>query len=820
MTLQNAIQIRSLLTCACMALILYCLTANAHSAETLYMDSTVISEMPVIDGILDEAMWKTSPNLPLLFNRLQGFPARSETKIWVRHDEQAIYAAIEARGEDRLIASDKPTTDVLSLLVSPHIKLRLDTLSSGERKIYQFAANPFGSKNESLAGSWSWNSHWLAASRIVADGFDVEISIPFTALALEKRPKTLRFSVERIASHPHPEVQGWPVLQGNVETMQLRFEPQAESTTSPTAPAPIDWSARIDALITAEPGAYLLDDEDATLASMYSNQLGRLAIIKNHPEVFADVPGYSDTAERAVEHVEKLLERIVSKTPGIPSIDRVAEIPLPKTEGHATLLLCGADEFKSPVPVIIVLGPAKSSPDVMAASLASWRRQIPEPCLIAIPSDVSRFGDQNFHGAAELRDLLAQLDRLFTVDHRRIYITGTNEGGSAALRTAMHLPDLFAAVVSADGPMDLRLIENLLHVKTMIYGASADKTLPANHWSHAWSESLKKLKMPISQSIYNPAKTTNPLVPFMDIDFAEKLLETKRPETLRRVAFIAPSPAFSHSAWVSIERFASWPPNPRVDIQVTEENKIEGKASGVGELAVDLTGAEFSPDKNVTLAINGVVFYEGPYRSTLEADMQESAQTDTLSKSATLGGTLDEAFNGRAIYIYGSKDSDQWAAATKEAAQKAANRIDAEMPLPVLSDKEWLASNRFESNLFLFGGPARNEAILSLGESLPVTFTQDGLKIGETLIHDDNSIVQFVYPNPWNPEKYVVVHWTRTPEAMRKADWNPSPWRFHLLPDGLIDKIESHADGVSRRKTVAEIWFDENWLPVPIRARN
>jgi hypothetical protein len=146
-----------------------------------------IDKSPVIDGVLDESIWKTSPTISEDFITLS--PAYGEimpkkTYIWIAYDAENIYVAFKCFDDepDKLKTS---TTKRDNIWTDDIVGLILDT-SNNRQEAYEFYVNPSGiqgdllivSSSEDQEPDWVWNS----AATIAEDGYTAEIHIPLKSI--------------------------------------------------------------------------------------------------------------------------------------------------------------------------------------------------------------------------------------------------------------------------------------------------------------------------------------------------------------------------------------------------------------------------------------------------------------------------------------------------------------------------------------------------------------------------------------------------------------------------------------------------------------
>lgn len=164
---------------------------------------------PVIDGKLDEPVWKTATHLGG-FTQLEpkeGEPATEQTEVYLGYDADNLYIA--ARCHDA--QPDKIVTTSLTrdadIGYDDTLQILLDTYHDG-RSAFLFATNSGGVKvdalvrNEGEQVNLDWDGIWDVAGHRDSEGWTVEIMIPFRTLRFPDKPDQLwGFNVEREVAH-------------------------------------------------------------------------------------------------------------------------------------------------------------------------------------------------------------------------------------------------------------------------------------------------------------------------------------------------------------------------------------------------------------------------------------------------------------------------------------------------------------------------------------------------------------------------------------------------------------------------------------------
>jgi hypothetical protein len=159
----------------------------------------------VIDGELNEAAWADAVAIPLIYEWQPGDngPASVETICLVTFDAERLYVAFRAKdpnpGEIRAHFADRDVP-----FLDDTVGFMIDTFND-RRRGYQFRINPRGVQMDAInsdvdfSEDWSWDAIWDAEGRITADGYTVEVAVPFSSLRFPRTDgvQTWGFSATR-----------------------------------------------------------------------------------------------------------------------------------------------------------------------------------------------------------------------------------------------------------------------------------------------------------------------------------------------------------------------------------------------------------------------------------------------------------------------------------------------------------------------------------------------------------------------------------------------------------------------------------------------
>lgn len=158
-----------------------------------------------VDGTLDEPAWQRAAAIPLRYEWFPGnnTPVTVETTAYVTFDAERFYVGFRAKDPNPAqIRANLADRDVPFL--DDTVGFMIDTFNDG-RRAFQFRVNARGVQmdavNSDVDGSedWSWDAIWDAATHVTADGYTVEVAVPFSSLRFPRTsgPQTWGFMAAR-----------------------------------------------------------------------------------------------------------------------------------------------------------------------------------------------------------------------------------------------------------------------------------------------------------------------------------------------------------------------------------------------------------------------------------------------------------------------------------------------------------------------------------------------------------------------------------------------------------------------------------------------
>jgi hypothetical protein len=158
---------------------------------------------PVIDGLLDEAIWQ-APATVVAFRQVEPLPGAdptAHTEVRLAYDATRLYFAVLASDPepDRIVATQRRRDADLG--GDDHVALVLDPFLDRRNGFY-FAFNPLGARQDALIRggvtlNTDWDGLWDVVARRTAQGWMAEGSIPLSTLSFNTRAPAWGLNVER-----------------------------------------------------------------------------------------------------------------------------------------------------------------------------------------------------------------------------------------------------------------------------------------------------------------------------------------------------------------------------------------------------------------------------------------------------------------------------------------------------------------------------------------------------------------------------------------------------------------------------------------------
>ncbi len=182
-----------------------------------------------------------------------------------------------------------------------------------------------------------------------------------------------------------------------------------------------------------------------------------------------------------------------------------------------------------------------------------------------------------------------------------------------------------------------------------------------------------------------------------------------------------------------------------------------------------------------------------------------------LRKTPGLQGPIDDAFMDSFVFVRpgGKPLSDAlgaWAQQQADYAISEWTHFFRGEPR-VKKDADVTDADIAASNLVLFGDPSSNAVYKRIAARLPIQWRADGVQVGQEKFSADHAPV-FVFPNPLNPRRYVVIN-----SGFTFHDQANNAMQTPKLPDWAVVDITKPGNNYRYLPlfVAAQGFFDESW---------
>jgi hypothetical protein len=164
-----------------------------------------------IDGVMDEAAWSDATEISIRYEWFPGDNAEPpvETTAYVTFDGSNLYVGFRAYdpepGQIRAHLMDRD--QINTLVQDDYVIVQIDTFND-QRRNYQFRINPLGVQADALSSEvdrtedWSWDMIWESKAKITAEGYEVEIALPFNQLRFRQSDEPQTWGIDVGRSYP------------------------------------------------------------------------------------------------------------------------------------------------------------------------------------------------------------------------------------------------------------------------------------------------------------------------------------------------------------------------------------------------------------------------------------------------------------------------------------------------------------------------------------------------------------------------------------------------------------------------------------------
>jgi pimeloyl-ACP methyl ester carboxylesterase len=476
--------------------------------------------------------------------------------------------------------------------------------------------------------------------------------------------------------------------------------------------------------------------------------------------------------------------------------------------------------------------------------------------FVVAPTNRKTFGfDWQDWGRLDALEVLELVKKSFPIDTNRVYLTGHSMGGHGVWHIALAHSDLFAAAAPEAGwtcfqlyipwflqksylfaepqqiairDMSLReditpnFIENALNLPIFIYQGGSDDNVPPLH-ARLFVQLLDELgyeykykELP-GKGHWFEVDTVNHIVCVDDPEVMEFLKDKIRNLYPKHVIFkTADLGQNNKSYWVEIDQQEKPFFESQIEAKI-KDNRIEVNAKNINQFTMFLSD-QLLPYGKIFISVNGK---EIPYvfknnrRLTFSKRGNRfqigELEQQGLRKSSEFYGPIKQAYFSPFVLVYGTKGDSATTELTLHQASLEATRWweRGNGFTEILPDTEVTKEIRDVYNLILFGGPDENFITSKINGRLPIKVKNGEVLFGRKKIKGKQIALEFIYPNPLDPKKFVFVHEGNDLGGLLLSDFFNTIYSGAGLPDFII------FDGEVRQKgwggVICAGFFNSGW---------
>jgi dienelactone hydrolase len=464
-----------------------------------------------------------------------------------------------------------------------------------------------------------------------------------------------------------------------------------------------------------------------------------------------------------------------------------------------------------------------------------------------------------FAGEVDVLEALEDVRRRYRIDEDRIAMRGFSMGGAACWQFAVHYADRWFAANPGAGfsetPEFLRVFQqesltpswyeqklwqlydcpgyaaNLMHCPTVAYSGELDRQ----------KQAADVMEVALAEEGIEMVHVIGPQTKHAIHEDSKVVIENKlaslasrgRRRQPRKVSLVTYTLKYNRMHWVTVNGLGEHWEQARVEAAIESPNRIAISLQNVTDLSLNFPPGFFPteldrvPDLLIRSADqSGIVEIAGSELPRLKSDRSWSCRvrltrdswkigapaTEQLRKQHDLQGPIDDAFMDSFIFVRPGASCrhpqvDEWVQTEFEHAVvhwRQQFRGDARVKQDNEVDEHDIAT----ANLVLFGDPVANSLLAQIADRLPIRWGEERLEIGKRTFATASHVPLLIYPNPLNPERYVVINSGFT---YREYDYLNNARQVPKLPDWAVIDVRTPITPVSPGKIVDAGFFGERW---------
>jgi poly(3-hydroxybutyrate) depolymerase len=451
-------------------------------------------------------------------------------------------------------------------------------------------------------------------------------------------------------------------------------------------------------------------------------------------------------------------------------------------------------------------------------------------------------------GEQDVLDVVADVQKHYSVDEDRIALGGLSNGGVGAYNIGMRHASRFSIVTAIAGAPSwlqysggrvpeaqqrtmtamsgMQLAENAINTDFRYYHGHTDGGPMKPAFVHELTEHISKLGVPFKETWFDAGHDLLYLVHRHGKIYDTLLAPARRKKNPAEVRILTGDYRANRQHWVTVTRIDGYPRNARVRA-LASDGAIDVETQHVRAFELDLTQAPISATGEVRIRVNGKEVCAGT-RSTLGNTAQlilnngafERGAPDALAfeKKPLLSGPITDSYFDAVLHVYGTQDPK-----ATEALKRTAERSASGSPLwlwrvkqRVVADTEVSDALLQSHHLVLYATPGSNAVLERMNGKLPVAIDADSVALGNQRFTGRGVGVKLIYPSPLAPNRYVIVQAAPTTAGVDGGRNLPDFLPDYVVYDAATTATRPRLAFSSKQRPLAMGYFDDRWqLPMP-----
>jgi dienelactone hydrolase len=459
----------------------------------------------------------------------------------------------------------------------------------------------------------------------------------------------------------------------------------------------------------------------------------------------------------------------------------------------------------------------------------------------------SRYTNANrFAGEVDGLEAIESVAKAYPIDRNRLVMTGFSMGGASAWSYALHYTDRWAAVSAGAGFTETAVFlqrellrapqtpvqqvlwhlydstdyaANAFNVPIVAYSGEIDAQKQA---ADAMAAAMQEEGLTLEHFIGpNTAHMYEPVVRQKLQDRLDGFAAKGRNPAPAEIRFTTWTLRYNSMFWITIDAMGREWERARANAKIDGDHITLTTANVTAmHFRFDHGLAPFSPGTKATLTIDGTRIVLPPVTAdrSLTAGLVKIGDAwkagelpNGLRKMHGLQGPIDDAFMEPFVIVRPTGMAltpalGQWEQRQADYAISEWTHFFRGEPR-VKKDTEISDLDIASCNLALFGDPSSNAVYRRIAAKLPIQWTRDGVVAGDRT-YPATDAPTFVFPNPLNPKKYVVIN-----SGFTFHDQSNNDMQSPKLADWAIVDVTRPGNNYSYLPlfVVRQGFFDEAW---------